>query len=473
MKNVILFCFAFLCINITCQASHIWGADLTYTCQGNGNYLITYDFYRDCFGVPSPSSMILHVSNSCGINDTDYTMPGTFLSEVFTHCPGLTNTCNGGTMPGYQKWRYQITVHLPDTCPAWIFGVTQCCRDAALMSVTNGSSYQHYTEAIINNTVDCDTSATFNNDLVIEVCKNQPVCIDPGIFDTEGDSIVAYLVNPRVGPNMPLQYDSGYSFMRPITLNAPLAMDPATVTFCLTPLETEWSVYAFVVDMYRDGRFVGQINRDVNIVVVNCAPEQPTISNINGGLSTDTFACENSTLCFDLFTTPFSTPDSTWIRWDSIIPGAQYTILPGQNESAQFCWTPTHQNVSTLPYCFNAYVKDNSCLAAQGSYKTYCITVLDSAGCLLAGMNNLSKEQLEVYPQPATDFIRIKYDGNEKLLVSIRDLFGKIIYEQRCSPVNNEITIPTKEFISGNYFVNVTAADGKLLTNKKIVLIKP
>ena len=37
-------------------ASHMAGADLTYEYIGNGQYLVTFTLYRDCFGIPAPTT---------------------------------------------------------------------------------------------------------------------------------------------------------------------------------------------------------------------------------------------------------------------------------------------------------------------------------------------------------------------------------------------------------------------------------
>lgn len=57
MKYYISLLFAIWC-SCTCilpaSASHQAGLDMTLTCTGGNNYLITFALYRDCSGIPAP-----------------------------------------------------------------------------------------------------------------------------------------------------------------------------------------------------------------------------------------------------------------------------------------------------------------------------------------------------------------------------------------------------------------------------------
>ena len=57
------------------QASHFAGADITYTCVGPNQYLVTLTLYRDCVGVGMPTSVPIGLNSaSCGLNPASQTL---------------------------------------------------------------------------------------------------------------------------------------------------------------------------------------------------------------------------------------------------------------------------------------------------------------------------------------------------------------------------------------------------------------
>jgi hypothetical protein len=66
---------------------------------------------------------------------------------------------------------------LPAGCGSdWVMTVTECCRNAAITSLTNPSNENILVEATLNNTLaTCDNSPQFLNDPVPFYCANQLV----------------------------------------------------------------------------------------------------------------------------------------------------------------------------------------------------------------------------------------------------------------------------------------------------------
>jgi hypothetical protein len=471
MKKLLVLLFFFVHWNSS-KGAHVWGADISYMAQGNGVYLITYDFYRDCAGNQAPPDVTLNVDNLCGIPfGGTFTMNLISSNEFYNNCAAGT-TCQGGPFPGMQKYTYQTNITLPDTCSSWILGVSLSSRNTTLTTFSNPGNYNLYVEASINNTVSGDTSAVFRNNPVLQVCRNQPVCIDPGLFDAQGDSLVASFIVPRTDYNGSLQYDSGYSLSFPMQLNAPLSIDPVTGQFCFTALGTDYTQLAIRILMYRNGKLLGSVQRDVGLNIITCANEQPTLTGINNTEAADTFVCANSQLCFSLSSIPYTAGDSTYINWDSNIPSASFTTHPAQNQVAEFCWTPGTAEVSSTPYCFTVHVKDNNCYPPQSNSKTYCITVFDSVGCLFAGIKNLSQDEIEISPQPANDFVRIKFSENEKTIITLSDIMGNKLFEKQLVPVNNEYIIPVEQLPSDIYLLTFKNQNSNKQFSKKILIIK-
>jgi hypothetical protein len=74
---------------------------------------------------------------------------------------------------------------------------------------------------------------------------------------------------------------------------------------------------------------------------------------------------------------------------------------------------------------------------------------------------------MEVYPNPASDQVSIKLDGqNGASAVSIVNVLGEVVYS---AGMEQELTLQTSRFSKGIYFVNVISENGSQ-ANKKIVI---
>lgn len=471
MKKILLLLIFQLLFN-EMKASHIWGADLTYVCQGSGNYLVKLDYYRNCSGIPAPLSFPLEVSNTCGSAPLNYTL--TSLTTVALNSCGGTTTCNGGPAFGIQKYTYTVVIPLPDTCSHWALAVRIGTRDAAISIFTDPSIYNLYIEAAINNTMNfCDTSVVFHNEPVSQVCANQLNCINILPFDIDGDSMVASFIPPRHDSNLIMPYDSGYSVNYPMELDSPLTINFTTGEFCFIPLSAVLSTYAIQISSFRNGVLIGQVMRDMNLFVTNCQPSTPELSGINGGVSVDTFVCVNTSLCFEINSSDMVNSDSTFISWDEAIPHASFIANNALHQTGTFCWQPGPADISSTPYCFRAKVNDNSC-PSQYNEKTFCIMVYDSATCATINLPEINTNNyFNIYPQPASSILNVELiNSNEELIFSIHDISGKIVFEQKTITGENKFSINTEFINSGIYSTSIRDEEGKIIAQKKLIISK-
>ncbi len=63
---------------------------------------------------------------------------------------------------------------------------------------------------------------------------------------------------------------------------------------------------------------------------------------------------------------------------------------------------------------------------------------------------------LQLYPNPSSDFVKIKLPKSSSALFEIYDIFGKLIKEELCGNKSNTIAIDIKNFSCGTYFVKTT-----------------
>lgn len=369
-----------LCSTINMYGTHMAGADLTYQSLGNGQYLVTYTFYRDCIGIPAQTSIPLTVNSAvCNIqmSATLFPVPGTGQLISYT-CPGALTTCNGGSAPGIQKWEYTAIVSLPSQCPDWTFGVQECCRNAAITTVVNASSYNMYLEAHLNNTIADDNSPVFSNVPIAFECIGQDNYFNHGGLDADGDSLVYSFYTPYDSPNVPVQYDiaNGYSLTHPISSTPPISINSLTGDIFMHPTAPEITIIAVRIEEYRNGVLIGSVIRDIQIYTIVCNNLLPVASGINGTTDFNYSACIGDTICFDIFTSDLDLGDSLTTFWNHGIPAATFTIDSNlQHPIIHFCWLPTMADLRPQPYYFVVTVRDDACPTNGVQSFAYSITL--------------------------------------------------------------------------------------------------
>ncbi len=264
------------CMPLISWASHNVGADITYQCIGNNQYVVTLNYYRDCFGIGAPTSISFNGASpsNCGAAFTA-TANQTAGSgrEVSQLCPAQLSqsTCNGGTLPGVEVYTYVATITLPSNCADWTISYSDCCRNAGITNLANPGA-GIYVETIINNTNGlCNSSPIFTTLPVPYICANQPFSFNHGAVDVDGDSLVFQIIEPRDLGNAILNYGAGFSTTTPmgtVPANA-FNFNTATGQMSFTPAGNQLAVVAVLVIEYRNGVEIGRTMRDIQIVVLN------------------------------------------------------------------------------------------------------------------------------------------------------------------------------------------------------------
>ena len=105
------------------SASHLMGADISYTCLGSNQYQITLSLYRDCSGITlGTTALINYNSASTGLSGSATLNQVGTTTEVTPVCPAMLTqtTCSGGLLPGVQQYVYQGVITLPGQATDWI-----------------------------------------------------------------------------------------------------------------------------------------------------------------------------------------------------------------------------------------------------------------------------------------------------------------------------------------------------------------
>ncbi len=430
-------------------ASHSMGADMTYECLGGNTYRITLAFYRDCIGSPAPSNPYVTInSSSCSqsLGVTLTKLPGTG-QEVTPACSSAVTTCGGGSFTGIQEWIYTGVVTLPAQCSDWIFGYSLCCRNAAITTINSPGSNTFYISSTLNNLVTpCNSSPTFSNKPVPFLCIGQQFCFNHGAYDADGDSLVYQLISPRQTATTSVSYVGGYSASNPLNSVPATSFNSTTGDICLTPQNIEVTVTAVLVKEYRNGVLIGSVERDLQLTVMNCSNNIPSVTGIDGTSNFSLSACVNQPICFDIFSNDPDAGQQLTVSWNGGIPAATFNSTGGLHPSSRFCWTPTAADAGRM-HSFTVSVHDDACPYFGSQTFSYNITV--SGLVVIAGPDQT-----------------VPCSGLATLNTSISGASGPITYQW-----NNGATTAAINVSDGTYWV--TATDGSCISSDTAVVIAP
>ena len=360
------------------SASHAAGGNLTYTHLTGNQYLVHFTYYRDCFGIPAPTSVIVYIeSAACGIAQQQFNAPEIGVGVEITYpCSTSQTTCSGGTAPGIQRHDYEVTIALPGQCPDWRIWVTDCCRNAAITTLNGAAGLGIYIEARLNNTLSDNSSPQFNIDPILFVCTGANFSFNNGAIDSEGDSLVYSFIAPRTDANTNCAYNPGYSVLNPISSTPSVSIDPVTGDVTMFPTNIEVGVMVVLIVEYRNGELIGSVMRDIQIYTVACQNTAPSVGGINNTGNFAIAGCAGSTICFDI---PSSDPDGgdtlTMVYNGVGIPNATFNSTGTPFPTGHFCWTTTGADARTAPYTFFVTIRDNNCPSNGVQIYSFNITV--------------------------------------------------------------------------------------------------
>jgi len=459
-------------------ASHIAGADLTYTCLGGNTYRFYFTLYRDCDGIAVSAQYDFAGISTCG--DSIYLTVNLDSSVEVAHtCSTVATRCVDVNSPymGVQAKYYHGDITLPSVCNSWTFGLSPslCNRNVAINTLNpNGGAYCFYVEATLDNSImQCNNSPLFSNLPIQFLCANQVQYYSTSAYDIDGDSLTYKMIVPHHGPDSDVTYIAGLSGTQPVIYNAPdsTRFDTTSGLARFNAAVAQITVMAVQVNEYRNGVLIGSVERDIELVFENCVNNLPTASGINGSPAHVTHVCADSTLSFSIYTNDIDVADHTQLSWDFGIPGAFFFTTGTPRDTGYFLWSPGTQFISTQPYTFTVTVSDNAC-PAQGVNSYTFLVYVDS--CFI---NTVRNTQSSVRNFSATYLtvnhsIKFRYllESPDAAIVSLYDAVGRKmenISVERSS--GTEMEIPVNALSRGVYLLNLKTGKGESRTIKVII----
>ena len=394
MKKIIIILLIFLCFSIKTSASHVMGGDITYTCVGGNNYLVTLTLYRDCSGIAiGTTPQTINLASSC--SNFSATLIWDTTLNVSQVCPSATSTCNGGAIPGVEQYVFSGIVTIPP-CSDWVMSWSLCCRNDAINNLVTPGTQNLYIQTTLNNILaSCNNSPQFIALPTPILCQNQLSVYNFGAFDIDGDSLYYQFTSPLNNATTPIAFSGGYSVNNPIITAAGMNLNPTTGEVCFSPTVAQVCVVSILVSEYRNGVLIGTQLRDMQIMVsstcTNNAPYSGSspvcgniggISNINAGstvLQTDANSFSMCPLDSIYFEISISDPNTNNVTVSSniatSISGANLTIVNNgtQNPIVKFGWRPTQLDAGLNS--FTIHLVDDACPITASQYYAYDINV--------------------------------------------------------------------------------------------------
>jgi hypothetical protein len=139
--------------------------------QGGNLYEVTLILYRDCAGLTLGATQTVAANSPCGSASATVTLES--VEEISPLCSSMlsNSSCNGGPLPGAQAYTYSGLVTL-SPCDSWTLSWVMCCRNTAIVNLTDPVAMDLYVEATMNNAIAaCPRSPVFTYQPIAYFCQ--------------------------------------------------------------------------------------------------------------------------------------------------------------------------------------------------------------------------------------------------------------------------------------------------------------
>jgi gliding motility-associated-like protein len=274
------------------------GGEITWECNGNGEYVFTFKVYRDCSGInisPNASGLI-QIHNYPTANQVTQIPPSQWTTvrdgDISPNCsgPGSFSCANGDPESVFEYVR-TFTRRLNGVPPAagWIITYDDNARNAndnlvGQPGITLRAKILPHSGSVADTCV--DNSPQFQEIATSLICVGVPFNYNHNATDVELDSLVFEWARPlnAIGTNQlyvegsvpsNISFQSGYSFNSPFPgvsqdpNNIPATLDPNTGEISLTSFTSGKFVSVVKVTAYKCGEAVSEIYRELQSNLAN------------------------------------------------------------------------------------------------------------------------------------------------------------------------------------------------------------
>ncbi|MBK9638590.1 MAG: T9SS type A sorting domain-containing protein [Bacteroidetes bacterium] len=280
MKKLSALTLLFLILVSPLYASHLMGGEITWRCNGNGQFIFQVKLYRDCNGVQGPQSVGL-ATNAPGGTISCQLISQNDISPMGPGCP--TCAIPMGYSNAVEEFIYESdTLYLNGTPPpnGWYFYFNSCCRNAA---ISNLASLNDFTLRAImypfsgQSTNPClDNSPYFPEPPTLGVCIGDTISYGHVAIDNDLDSLHYSWDQPIENgfPGTYVPFVAGYTYQSPLPgpsqnpLNFASTLDPNHGIITFKSVTSGSFTTVTKVSSYKCGQLVSEIFRELQITLV-------------------------------------------------------------------------------------------------------------------------------------------------------------------------------------------------------------
>ena len=444
MKKILLVLAVLVSYLTPVSASHMMGGQMTIQHVSGMTYVINYTAYRDVTGIP--------IATSATISYTD-TVSGTSFAQTIAYA-GPTVLLNG-----VETYVYSDTVTFPNA-GTWDIMYEECCRNAAILNMSSpGVEALHfYTHFLVDS---ANSSPDFLNPPIVLGQLGVPFYYNPLPSDVDGDSIAWQLDIPLSTSGVQVV---GYTLPPSDTL-VPFNMDPLTGEITFLPNALGNYQVSVRVKEYRAGVQIGEISRDMQIIVVNSI-NTPSMVTLNS--NTYPFSGKHYNVTpGNVYTANFTVVDPDNQGLTMTASGDAFRLLNNTptftttgtvgSMTATLSWTPNASQARVKPYVFGIRTSENfGGLVFQSDFS------LSLRVGNFTGISTINKNVAGVVisPNPVTADFTVSYQSENNVASAIRILSvnGQMVYEVKdlaTAPGLNIVNMRNLNLKSGLYIVEV------------------
>jgi gliding motility-associated-like protein len=342
-RLILLMCISLSFMN-EALATHNRAGEITYRHLGGFQYEATIITYTK---LDSPADRPeLGISWGDGSIDTIPRINGNGLGEILSLDI---------------KKNIYVGVHTFPAPSVYVISFEDPNRNGGVVNIPNSINIPFFvsTELIINPFLGVNNSVQLLNPPIDQACPGQIFIHNPGAYDPDGDSISYRIVSCRGENGVVIP-----GFVQPVSTNS-FTLNPVTgdLIWDTPPLSGigEYNV-AFIIEEWRNGILIGSVTRDMQIDVVPCQNQPPTIIGLP-----DLCVDAGTSIGFEVLATDSDNPSQLVtlsatggpFLFDS--PGnAVFTAITGQSSAVQsFTWNTSCDHVRREPYLITFKAIDN------------------------------------------------------------------------------------------------------------------
>ena len=216
----------------------------------------------------------------------------------------------------------------------------RCCRSGGITNVVNSGTTGMVFRLDFPPVTTTNSAPDFVAPPAEYVCINKPYTADFKATDADGDELRYELANPLAGYTTPtpiptgsglsrvsypaVNWVGGYSATNTIPGSPALSINPTTGLITVRPNRLGIFAFTVLVREFRNGVEIGQVRRDYQFPVVDCAAYQnpPPLITYTGRDSTEIVRCDNSPITITI-------PRDTTFRYQWQRNGANITGQTG------------------------------------------------------------------------------------------------------------------------------------------------